>query len=689
MLKNLISQPLRPLAVENQISQLSLSIIHTKMKILLSIRQYFLALSIVALLIQCKKADTDTPPPKSSAKVISGFTFSNITPAVAGTINSTSRTISATVANGTDLTKLVPTITISAKATVSPASGVATNFTNPVTYTVTAEDGTSSMYTVTVELGAAPKSNIKEITSFVFNGLNPVVTAKIEPTSRAISATVSNGTDVTKLVPTITLSDKAKISPASGVVQNFTNPVTYTVTAEDNSTQSFTVSVAVMAAGPVSIDKQITGFTFESLDPVVSATINQATAIIEAVVPSFVSITALAPTITLSPNAVVFPASKSFQNFTNPVIYTVTAANGSTQRYEVRVTKKVAVASVLQEAIAGGDRSFFIKSDNSLWVAGYVGASGNENQLYNYRQVPERIMDDIKSVSSGYRHTFFIKTDNSLWAVGDNNKGQLGDGASNLGTIRSTMYKIMNDVKAVSLGWSHSLIIKMDNSLWVTGSNDYGELGDGSTYASRSTPIKIMDDVQAVAAGTNFSLVLKTDNTLWAMGDNRKLQLGSDKLPAKVTKPVQVATNVKAIAAGFSHTLVLKADNTLWAAGDNGSGQLISGIVKDGPFNLFQVMADVKAVTAGYYQAIALKTDNSLWAAGSLGSYVKELNTTVSDYIPVKVTTGVKSISTGSSHTLLIKTDNSVWGIGSDEFGQLGNNHVGGYYQTPERVQLP
>lgn len=48
---------------------------------------------------------------------------------------------------------------------------------------------------------------------------------------------MSNGTNVTALTPTIEVSANAAISPASGEVQNFTDPVTYTVTAQDGTPQ--------------------------------------------------------------------------------------------------------------------------------------------------------------------------------------------------------------------------------------------------------------------------------------------------------------------------------------------------------------------------------------------------------------------------------------------------------------------
>jgi autotransporter-associated beta strand protein len=59
--------------------------------------------------------------------------------------------IYVTVPSGTALNSLTPTITVSIGATVTPASGVARDFSSPqVTYTVQAQDGTTKAYSVTV-----------------------------------------------------------------------------------------------------------------------------------------------------------------------------------------------------------------------------------------------------------------------------------------------------------------------------------------------------------------------------------------------------------------------------------------------------------------------------------------------------------------------------------------------------------
>ena len=71
-----------------------------------------------------------------------------------------------------------------------------------------------------------------------------------------------------------------------------------------------------------------------------------------------------------------------------------------------------------------------------------------------------------------------IKQDGSLWATGYNEYGQLGDG-SKINTARTAFVQVISaDVKAVAAGNSHTILLKTDGSVWTTGTNEYGELGD-------------------------------------------------------------------------------------------------------------------------------------------------------------------------------------------------------------------
>ncbi|MEI8094829.1 MAG: InlB B-repeat-containing protein [Spirochaetales bacterium] len=86
----------------------------------------------------------------SSTKAITGFSFTSL--AATGTVTQADHTIAISVPSNAILASLKPAITQTG-ASVSPASGVANDFVfdTPVTYTVTAADGSTQAYTVTVK----------------------------------------------------------------------------------------------------------------------------------------------------------------------------------------------------------------------------------------------------------------------------------------------------------------------------------------------------------------------------------------------------------------------------------------------------------------------------------------------------------------------------------------------------------
>ena len=96
-----------------------------------------------------------------------------------------------------------------------------------------------------IDTTISTSSSEKLITTFNFEGLDPIVTGAINETNHTVSLTVPYGTEILNLVPKISISEESSVMPASGESQNFTNPVTYTVTAEDSTTQTYTVSVFV------------------------------------------------------------------------------------------------------------------------------------------------------------------------------------------------------------------------------------------------------------------------------------------------------------------------------------------------------------------------------------------------------------------------------------------------------------
>ena len=193
---------------------------------------------MVFIVSACEK-DKEDPKPQSKTpgKQISSFKIVN--PALTGIIDSVARTITFTVPAGTTLTSLSTEISVASGHSISPASGAAQNFTNPVTYTVTKPDNTTTTWTVSVKLRSMTPG--KQFTHFKL--VNPAVTGVIDSVNRTILINVPAGTAVTALTTDISVAAGHSISPASGAVQNFTNPVIYTVTKPDNTTTTWTVTV--------------------------------------------------------------------------------------------------------------------------------------------------------------------------------------------------------------------------------------------------------------------------------------------------------------------------------------------------------------------------------------------------------------------------------------------------------------
>ncbi len=142
----------------------------------------------------------------SSGKAITEFSLAGS----AGTISSTN--IAVTVAHGTDLSSIVPTLIAHNGVSISPAAGDAVDFTVPVNYTVTAADSTTQTYTIVAT--EAPASS-KNITSFSVVGVEAIISGT------NISAVVPYGTDISNLTPAISHTG-ASINPVWEQLRTFT-----------------------------------------------------------------------------------------------------------------------------------------------------------------------------------------------------------------------------------------------------------------------------------------------------------------------------------------------------------------------------------------------------------------------------------------------------------------------------------
>ncbi|MDO8412960.1 MAG: ice-binding family protein [Gallionellaceae bacterium] len=212
---------------------------------------WFVVLLLVCLTAGCggKGLSSGNIAPEV-AKAITAFSLAG----VAGTINETAKTIAVPMPYGTNVTALIATYTttgagVKVGATTQVSAATANDFTSPVAYIVTAADNSTATYNVTVTV--APNS-AKAITAFSLAG----VAGTIKETAKTIAVPMPYGTNVTALVATYTATGAgvkvgATTQVSAATANDFTSPVAYIVTAADNSTATYNVTVTVALAAPV------------------------------------------------------------------------------------------------------------------------------------------------------------------------------------------------------------------------------------------------------------------------------------------------------------------------------------------------------------------------------------------------------------------------------------------------------
>lgn len=189
-------------------------------------------------------------PVISSEKAITAFSI--VSPHGVGTINEDLKTITVIVPYATPVTNLVATFTttgatVKVGATLQTSGTTANDYTAPVGYEVIAENGSSISYTVTVTVSEPPLSS-KTITEFSI--ATPAVMGMIDETSKFISVALPYGTDRTALTAIFVTSGvsvevEGALQESGSTINDFTDTVSYTVTAEDGSTATYTVLVTI------------------------------------------------------------------------------------------------------------------------------------------------------------------------------------------------------------------------------------------------------------------------------------------------------------------------------------------------------------------------------------------------------------------------------------------------------------
>jgi len=323
-----------------------------------------------------------------------------------------------------------------------------------------------------------------------------------------------------------------------------------------------------------------------------------------------------------------------------------------------------------------------------------------------------RVVGAWRMVRTGIDHTMALTWKGELYTWGRNAYGQLGLGnretsVNNTNTIRKQPTKVetpgvTNKWRYVSGGWSHTVALHDDNTIWITGRIAQG--GTGTQIVDYGNTLQKLSDVKWKAAFASHSAIFairEDDGSLWAWGDNQGGILGfsgdrHQPTPTKVNIPLKAdgtPEEFQLLSAGQNHVLALTTDGRLFGWGNNADGQLTNGYTASGtpqeikipslPNVRWETISASNGWSAGIIAGEFHDTQGLITLeAGSLYTWGRNNNGQIGDgtiaqrNAPVLIKKGhsFRFINmNATTHGVAIDTDGKLWSWGNDSYGQLGH----------------
>ena len=299
------------------------------------------------------------------------------------------------------------------------------------------------------------------------------------------------------------------------------------------------------------------------------------------------------------------------------------------------------------------------------------------------------------SMSVGTTHTGLVKEDGQLVMWGMNEYGEFGIGKTSM--FKQGFTDSEKDVVDVACGYFYSTaILKKDGSMWVCGRNNYGQLGNGKygfTQISKEF-VKLDTNVVKIGAGEGYFIYLKKDGSLWGVGSSDSGKLTNKYSGDYVTKPVKLMDGIRDFSTYYRNTAAINKNNELYMFGNNTNGQLGIGNNNESVnVNLpVKVLENVRTVSCGVDYVLAVKNDNTLYSWGK-NDYCQLMNGKTAydkDYVqvykPTKVADNVLKACAGGDDSAYITIDNKLYMTGRSLYGQSGIDPVTYTIKEPRLV---
>lgn len=203
-------------------------------------------------------------------------------------------------------------------------------------------------------------------------------------------------------------------------------------------------------------------------------------------------------------------------------------------------------------------------------------------------------LTQVVGISAGWNWSAALLADGTVMTWGFNNSGSTGQAGKDT-VRRATVLRDrrtgqpLGNVVAISAGYSFGLALTRQGQLFAWGQNDHGQLGQGAvSYGAEAgaLPVKGLDDVliKMAVAGGHHALALTNKGQVLSWGYSQNGELGDGANHPRVNQSgvpgavvgatgIDALDGIVAVAAGYNVSMALRSDGTVlnWGAGFRGS----------------------------------------------------------------------------------------------------------------------
>jgi alpha-tubulin suppressor-like RCC1 family protein len=291
------------------------------------------------------------------------------------------------------------------------------------------------------------------------------------------------------------------------------------------------------------------------------------------------------------------------------------------------------------------------------------------------------LVPNVPQMAAGESHACLRTKKGEVFCWGTNQYGQLGDGTTDLSFLPKKVPGLPKIVSVVS-GLAHVCALAEDQSVWCWGDNTHGALGDGNrSLVPVTKPVRadVAPPVSIYAGGwTSCALDDHGDVRCWGRNTNGQC---ASTVADHILQPAIVRNlgHVSAMAMGYNHSCVVVDGGAVKCWGRNSSGELgegFSGAFEPAPVDVLHVTG-AHALGAGDDHVCAIVDTGGMvcWGDGGLGELGDGRAQGSESEVQVAGMGDAVQVAGGLEHTCAVLRGGTVqcWGKGIE--GQLG---VGG-----------